>query len=235
MPADRTPAVFPPFAVTVDLVILSVRDGALSVLLVARGVPPFRGKWALPGGFVHVDEDLDHAAYRELKEEAGIGRSDVVLEQLRTYGTPKRDPRQRVVTVAWLALGADLPEPFAGSDAAAAQWIPVSAALGGMSLAFDHVRILEDGVERAKAKLEYTGYAAALCGPTFTIGELHAVYEAVWGVTLDRANFQRKVIKLTGFLTETGESTASGRGRPARLFRGDPHVSFDQPFLRGAD
>ena len=109
---------YPPFSVTVDLVVLTIREGRLTVLLVERGGEPFRGRLALPGGFVHVDEDLRDAAHRELKEEAGVGRRHVVLEQLATYGTPDRDPRGRVVTVAWLALGADLPEPRAGTDAA---------------------------------------------------------------------------------------------------------------------
>ena len=226
----------PPFFATCDLVVLSVRDGELHVLLVRRGGKPFAGALALPGGFVEIDEDLEDAAYRELGEEAGVGRQDVILEQLAAYGAPGRDPRARVVSVAWLALGADLPEPTAGSDAAEAVWVPVAEALGSgsrSSLAFDHDRILADGVERARAKLEDTGYAAALCGDTFTVADLHAVYEAVWGVELDRANFHRKVTGVPGFLTPTGEVREGARGRPARVYRGDPRVTLSPPILRG--
>ncbi len=240
---------FPPFYVTCDLVVLSVRAGALHVLLVRRGGEPFAGRLALPGGFVEIDENLEDAAYRELGEEAGVGRDDVILEQLAAYGEPGRDPRQRVVSVAWLALGADLPEPTAGSDAVDARWVPVAAALlsgtaggsgrsgeaGGTDerLAFDHHRILADGVERARAKLEDTGYAAALCCDAFTVADLHAVYEAVWGIELDKGNFHRKVTGVEGFLTPTGEVREGGRGRPARVYRGDPRATLSPPILRG--
>jgi 8-oxo-dGTP diphosphatase len=255
---------FPPFYVTCDLVVLSVRSGALHVLLVRRGGEPFKGCFALPGGFVEIDENLEDAAYRELDEEAGVGRDSVILEQLAAYGEPGRDPRHRVVTVAWLALGADLPEPTAGSDAADARWVSVADALGsgasseagssngagassgvgesrgsgkagdgGESLAFDHHRILADGVERARAKLEDSGYAAALCGETFTVADLHAVYESVWGIELDKANFHRKVTGVEGFLTPTGEVREGGRGRPARVYRGDPRAVLSPPILRG--
>ena len=227
---------YPPFFVTCDLVVLSVRGGVLHALLVRRGGEPYAGCLALPGGFVEIDENLEDAAYRELFEEAGVGRDDVILEQLAAYGDPGRDPRFRVVTVAWLALGADLPEPSAGSDAAEARWVPVAEALGGRSratLAFDHDRILADGVERARAKLEDTGYAAALCGERFTVAELHGVYEAVWGIELDRANFHRKVTGVPGFLTPTGEVREGGRGRPARVYRGDPRATLSPPILRG--
>jgi 8-oxo-dGTP diphosphatase len=237
---------FPAFHVTCDLVVLSVRSGALHVLLVRRGGEPFAGHFALPGGFVEIDENLEDAAYRELGEEAGVGRDDVILEQLAAYGEPDRDPRHRVVTVAWLALGADLPEPTAGSDAADARWVPIADALGagepggggeprvlGEPLAFDHHRILADGVERARAKLEDTGYAAALCGDCFTVADLHAVYESVWGIELDKANFHRKVTGVEGFLTATGEVREGARGRPARVYRGDPRATLSPPILRG--
>ncbi len=246
MPCVTHASEFPPFYVTCDLVVLSVRARALHVLLVRRGGEPFAGCFALPGGFVEVDENLEDAAYRELGEEAGVGRDDVILEQLAAYGEPGRDPRNRVVTVAWLALGADLPEPTAGSDAAEARWVPVASALrsgdvgesgesGGLGerLAFDHHRILADGVERARAKLEDSGYAAALCGETFTVADLHAVYESVWGIDLDKANFHRKVTGVEGFLTATGEVREGARGRPARVYRGDPRATLSPPILRG--
>lgn len=247
MPCVTYTSEFPPFYVTCDLVVLSVRAGALHVLLVRRGGEPYAGFLALPGGFVELDENLEDAAYRELGEEAGVGRDDVILEQLAAYGEPGRDPRNRVVSVAWLALGADLPEPTAGSDAADARWVPVASALAsgasgatgagafaeGGALAFDHHRILADGVERARAKLEDTGYAAALCGETFCVADLHAVYEAVWGIELDKANFHRKVTGVEGFLTPTGEVREGGRGRPARVYRGDPRATLSPPILRG--
>ena len=211
----------PIFSVTVDLVVLTLREGAFSVLLVRRGGEPYAGRLALPGGFVRVEEDLDDAAYRELAEEAQVGRGDVLLEQLRTYGTPERDPRGRVVTVAWLALGADLPEPVAGSDAAEAMWLPVDQVLLGAygDLAFDHEEILRDGVERARAKLEYSPLGIEFCREEFTIAELRRVYEAVWGTALDPRNFHRKVTGTPGFVVETDRTTTRDGGRPARLYR----------------
>ena len=199
---------YPPFAVTVDLVVLTVRDGALQVLTVRRGAPPYEGEWALPGGFVHEDEDLPAAAERELAEETGL--RSVHLEQLATYGAPSRDPRMRTVSVAYLVLGPSLPSPVAGTDAADARWTPV---LDAPRLAFDHDRILADGVERARSKLEYTPLAASFCPAEFTVGELRAVYEAVWGVALDPRNFHRKVSGAAGFLEPTGAWSSGSRGR----------------------
>jgi 8-oxo-dGTP diphosphatase len=223
----------PPFAVTVDLVVLTVRDDALAALVVRRGSAPFAGRWALPGGFVHVDEDVGAAAERELAEETGLRLTDVHLEQLATYGDPRRDPRMRVVSVAHLALAADLPTPVAGSDAADARWRPVDALLGGRRLAFDHDRILRDGVERARAKLEYTPLAASFCGEPFTVGELRRVYEVVWGQPIDPRNFHRKVTGAPGFLVETGATTTRQGGRPAQLYRVGDATLLVPPLLRG--
>jgi 8-oxo-dGTP diphosphatase len=215
--------------VTVDLVVLTIREGALNALLIRRGIPPYRGRWALPGGFVLDDEDLPAAAERELREETGVRTAAGHLEQLRTYGSPRRDPRGRVVSVAYLALVPDLPAPTAGSDAAGAQWRPVEV---GQRLAFDHDEILRDGVERARAKLEYTSLAAAFCPAEFTIAELRGVYEAVWGTDLDPRNFHRKVTTTDGFVTSTGRRRAQAVGRPAELFRqGDADVLYP-PLLR---
>jgi 8-oxo-dGTP diphosphatase len=233
MTARRFTSEHPIFSVTADLVVLTLRDGVFSVLLVRRGGAPYAGRLALPGGFVQEREDIETAAYRELEEEAGVGPEDVVLEQLRTYGRPNRDPRGRVVTVAWLAMGANLPDPKAGSDAADAMWVPVEEALAEReALAFDHDEILRDGVERARAKLEYSGLGAAFCGPVFTVAELRTVYEAVWGRRLDKANFHRKVTGAEGFLRPTGEHTREGRGRPARLFRASADTILHPPLLR---
>lgn len=207
-------------AVTVDLVVLTVRDDQLAALLVRRGAAPFKGRWALPGGFVHADEDLPDAAGRELEEETGLGAVRAHLEQLATYGSPRRDPRGRVVTVAHLALVPRLATPTAGTDAADARWVPAGEVLADpRRLAFDHHRILTDGVERARSKLEYTPLGTAFCPDEFTIAELRRVYEVVWGTTLDPRNFHRKVTSTPGFVVETGRTTTRDGGRPARLYR----------------
>lgn len=219
---------YPVFAVTVDLVVLTVREGGLHVLLVRRGIEPYQGKWALPGGFVLEDEDLGSAARRELAEETGLADAGGHLEQLASYGAPDRDPRGRVVTVAYLALLPDLPVPTAGTDAAEAQWRPV----GELGLAFDHDRILADGIERARSKLEYTPLAAAFCPPEFTIAALRQVYEAVWGEAIDPRNFHRKATSTPGFVSPTGGSTEGGAGRPARLYRRGDAALLNPPLLR---
>lgn len=232
-PTRYDPRAFPPVAVTVDLVVLTVRDDALQVLLVRRGEEPFTGRWALPGGFVRPDETLPAAAARELEEESAIalphGRSH--LEQLAAYGDPDRDPRMRVVSVAYLGLVPDLPVPAAGGDARDSAWARADAV---PDLAFDHARILRDGLERARAKLEYTTLATAFCPPAFTIGELRRVYEIVWGVRLDPRNFHRKAAGSPGFLEPLEESTGRGGGRPARLYRAGPATDLSPPLMRGA-
>ncbi|GLZ29943.1 NUDIX hydrolase [Lentzea sp. NBRC 105346] len=221
------PSDFPPFAVTVDLVVLTIRDDRLCALLVRRGSAPYKGKWALPGGFVHVDESLDAAAARELAEETGVSR--VHLEQLGSYGDPRRDPRMRVVSVAYLALAPDLPTPVAGTDAADARWSPVD---DPGRLAFDHAQILADGVERARAKLEYSPLGTAFCSEEFTVAELRRVYEIVWGTPLDARNFHRKVTGVTGLLEPTGGTTTRDGGRPAQLYRRGPAVALHPPLVR---
>ena len=222
----------PTFAVTVDLVVLTVRDDALCALVVRRGVDPFAGAWALPGGFVLDEEDLEQAAARELAEETGMRPGSVHVEQLATYGAPGRDPRSRVVTVAYLALAPDLPVPSAGSDAVEAQWCPVASLLDGGALAFDHAAILRDGIERARSKLEYSPLGAAFCAAEFTVAELRRVYEIVWGERLDPRNFHRKVTKTEGFLDPTGETTTRDGGRPAQLFRRGSADHLHPPLLR---
>ncbi|WP_055601673.1 NUDIX hydrolase [Streptomyces aureus] len=269
------PSAFPPFAVTVDLVVLTVRRHALCTLVVRRGEAPYQGRWALPGGFVREDEDLSGAAARELVEETGLCAHDPAapppvpsngahLEQLATYGAPDRDPRMRVVSVAHLALAPDLPAPRAGGDANSARWAPVEELLGEdvlagtaeagaahgagaggsgeaagdekeggpVALAFDHARILADGVERARSKIEYSSLATAFCPPEFTVGELRRVYEAVWGVALDPRNFHRKVTGTPGFLVPAGGTTTRQGGRPAQLFRAGGATLLNPPMLR---
>ncbi len=223
---------FPPFAVTVDLVVFTIRNDDLCVLTIRRGEAPHKGKLALPGGFVHIDEDLATAAARELAEETGIDQIERLhLEQLGTYGSPKRDPRMRTISVAYLAFAADLDDPVAGSDAAAAQWIAVDRALAG-KLAFDHATILADGLERARAKLEYTTLATSFCAPEFTIADLRHVYELVWDTTIDPRNFHRKIQATAGFVKATGEVVSAGRGRPAQLFRAGAATHLHPPVVR---
>jgi len=202
--------------VTVDVVALTVRDGELNVLLITRLIEPFKGKPALPGGFVLAGEDLQEAAVRELAEETGVERLPGYLEQLGSYGPKGRDPRGDVLTVAHLLLAPDFPVLAAGSDAEHAAWYPVTEV---PELAFDHARILDDALERAKSKLEYSPLGAAFCGEEFTIAQLRAVYEAVWGTRLDPRNFHRKATGTPGFLEDTGRMTTGDAGRPAALFR----------------
>jgi 8-oxo-dGTP diphosphatase len=221
------------FAVAVDLVLLTIRDAQLCVLAVRRGVAPYQGRWALPGGFVQEQEGLLAAAERELAEETGLDKLPVHLEQLATYGEPRRDPRMRVVSVAYLALAAALPEPAAGTDAAEARWRPVDDLLAAPTrLAFDHDAILADGLERARAKLEYSPLATAFCADEFTVAELRHVYEVVWGAHLDPRNFHRKITRSPGFLVPTGRRTTRNGGRPAQLYRrGDANL-LNPPITR---
>jgi 8-oxo-dGTP diphosphatase len=224
VPADYDPSQFPPFAVTVDVVILTMSDNRLHVALVQRGVPPFEGMWAIPGGFKRPTETLDEAAERELAEEAGIDAASL-LTQFGAYGDPGRDPRMNVVTVAYFAVLPDVPELVAGTDATAADLVPVSDALDGtLELAFDHARIVRDAVERVRVDLERTGIATAFVGPTFTLAELRAVYEAVWGIPLDGANFRRGVLSESGWVVPTGRRARPGSagGKPAELYRAGP-------------
>jgi 8-oxo-dGTP diphosphatase len=221
-----------PMLVAVDLVVLTVRVGEFVALTIRRGIEPFAGRWALPGGFVEPDEDLADAASRELAEEAGIGSLSTHLEQLRSYGRPDRDPRGRVLGVAYLALVPDPGDPVAGSDAEAAEWQPVDDLLGSATLAFDHETVLRDGVERARAKLEYTSLGAVLIPEPFTINELRGVYAAVWGREPDSRNFHRKVSSAEGFVEATDETTSRGGGRPARLYRRGTARLLHPPMLR---
>ena len=215
------PRDYPPFAVTVDVAVFTIRDDTLHVLLIGRGQDPFKGALALPGGFVKPNEDLDQAAARELAEETGLRDGAWHLEQLGSYGAPDRDPRMRVVTVAYWAICADLPGLQAGGDAAAAVLVPVEQIeFGNIRLAFDHERIVRDAVERTRSKLEYTALAAKFCPPEFTIAQLRRVYEAVWRTRLDPGNFQRNVQQSGAFekRAASAPSFRSRRGRRATLW-----------------
>lgn len=236
------PAAFPPFAVTVDLAVFTIRAGLLAVLLVQRREHPYRGCWALPGGFVREDESAGDAASRELAEETGVTTFTGHLEQLRTYSDPGRDPRMRVVSVAHVALAPGLPDPQPGRDAADARWWPVEdlglaeSGADALPLAFDHAQILADALERVRSKLEYTTLATAFADQPFTLADLRRVYAAVWGTAPDLGNFRRKVLGTEGFVVEArrSESSAAGQagGRPPLLYRRGDAVTLHPPMLR---
>lgn len=233
---NYNPKEYPSVAVTVDVVVLTIEAGELSVLLVQRKNHPFKDAWALPGGFKDITEDLDDAAFRELAEETGVHIVPSHIEQLKSYGAPNRDPRMPVVTVAYLAFTPyiEVDDIVAGSDAAAARLWPVSEVLNDkFALAFDHEQIIKDGVERARAKLEYTSLATSFLPRQFTLSMLRKVYEAVWGTKLDPANFTRKVTATEGFVTEVDVEQPKGPGRPARLFEqtGDT-ATLHPPLIR---
>ena len=179
--------------------LLTVRAARLQVLLVERDTHPYRDRLALPGGFVQPDEDLDAAAIGRLEHETGVRRDLAHVEQLGAFGNPRRDPRMRVVSVAYLVFAPEVDAPRPGPSTRSVGWAPVEQ-VDRARLAFDHADVLAAGVERARAKLEYSPYATAFCPETFTVGELRHVYEATWGTALDPRNFHRKVTGTPGFL-----------------------------------
>ena len=205
---------YPHPAVTVDVVIFSIVDDALSVLLIRRGRAPFEGAWALPGGFVDIDESLKRAALRELREETGLRAA--WLEQLYTFGHPQRDPRERVISVAYFALvAAGSAEPQAGSDASDTRWFAVDRL---PELAFDHNKIVAKARERIREKAETSPIALQLLPNTFTLPELQRAAECVLGRRLDRRNFRKRILGL-GVIEATGATRRDGPHRPARLFK----------------
>lgn len=211
-----------PLHVAVDVVLLTVVERRLHVLLWQRPYPPFAQDWALPGTFSRPDERLDDTPRRALADKGGIEADRI--EQLATYDQPPvgpapgRDPRGRVVSVAYLALVRDGAQR-ALEDASRVRWVPVDAVPG--RLAFDHERILADGVARLRAKARYSSLPFALLDEPFTLPELHATYEAVLGVEIDERNFRRD-LHAAGVLDDTGDTRAAGPGRPARLYRRRP-------------
>lgn len=201
-------------SVTVDVVIFTLQERELHVLLVKRKHWPFEGRWAIPGGFIKIDEGLEQAARRELEEETGI--RDIYLEQLYTFGDPKRDPRMRVISVAYIALvGADAQTLRVSEESIDVRWYPVRRLPG--PLAFDHDHILAAALDRLRSKLEYTTLAFQLLPEVFSILELKHIYEQILGEKLDKGNFYRK-IKDAKVLEDTG-MRREGRGRPAALYR----------------
>jgi len=203
-------------ALTVDCVICGFDGERMELLFIKRALTPFQGAWALPGGFVHVNESLDDAAQRELKEETGL--SQVFLEQLYTFGQLDRDPRERVVSVAYFALvNRSLHTPQASTDATDAQWFPMHEL---PTLAFDHAAIVDMALERLRGKLRYEPIGFELLPKKFSLSQLQALYEAVLGQALDKRNFRKKVL---GFdlLIPLDETQRTGAHRPAQLFRFD--------------
>ncbi|MEA3276321.1 MAG: NUDIX domain-containing protein [Pseudomonadota bacterium] len=205
---------YPHPAVTTDVAAFTIRDGRLQLLLIRRGQEPFKGQWALPGGFLGIDEDLERCALRELEEETGV--TGVYLEQLYTFGRPGRDPRERVVSVAYYALVAsERLNVKAASDAAEAAWFAVG---DFPALAFDHGEIIRIAHERLMAKLDYSTIAFQLMPETFTLRELQEVYEILLDAELDKRNFRKWALALEQ-IEETGEVRRRGRHRPARVYR----------------
>lgn len=222
-------------SVTVDVVIFTLQAGELHVLLVQRKHWPFDGHWAIPGGFIEMDESLEQSARRELEEETGV--RDVYLEQLYTFGAPKRDPRTRVISVAYFALvSADVQSLRVSDESTDVRWFPVRRLPG--PLAFDHDHILATALDRLRSKLEYTTLAFQLLPEVFSILELKHIYEQILGEKLDKGNFYRK-IKDAKVLEDTG-LRREGRGRPTTLYRfhrdrGEEQFVFRWREARAAD
>lgn len=206
---------YPHPAVTTDVVVFTIRAQRLNVLLIQRANPPYQGQWALPGGFLDIDEDVDDCAARELAEETGL--TDLFLEQLYTFGAPDRDPRERVISVAYYALVCShrIAEPVASSDAAAVSWFPFDEL---PETAFDHRRIISKAHQRLVAKLDYSSIALQFMPAQFTLSELQAVYETLRGDQLDKRNFRKRILSLN-IIEETGEYQRNGKHRPARAYR----------------
>lgn len=198
--------------VTVDVVLFTIRDRRLHLLLIKRLAQPYENRYALPGGFVREDESLDAAAVRELREETGV--DSVYLEQLYTFGDPKRDPRGRVITVAYYALVPHNQTLHAGTDASDAAWFPITEL---PPLAFDHRKIAEYAHQRIRNKLDYTSVGFELLEDKFTLSELQLVHEAILGQELDKRNFRRKITQ-KGIVKPTKEWQQTGR-KPAQLYR----------------
>jgi len=205
---------YPHPAVTTDIVIFTIRQDALKVLLIKRALDPFQGRWALPGGFVELDEGLDECARRELAEETGV--SGVYLEQLYTFGQPDRDPRERVITVAYFALiPSDRLALRAATDAEGVGWFAIDEI---PPLAFDHAEILTLARQRLVAKLDYSTIALQFMPELFTLSELQQVYELILGTPMDKRNFRKRILALDA-IEETGDEKREGAHRPAKLYR----------------
>ena len=205
---------YPHPAVTADVALFTILQERLQVLLIQRGGAPFAGSWALPGGFVEPQECLEDCALRELVEETGV--SGVYLEQLYTFGKPDRDPRERVISVAYYGL-ASMPtvDAKAGSDAAQVAWFEVDQL---PQLAFDHAEIIAKARERLRAKLDYSTIAFQFMPKKFTLSELQGVYQTILGESIDKRNFRKRISTLD-LVKPTGDQRRDGKHRPAALYR----------------
>ncbi len=214
LPENYDPNQFDRPSVTVDVVIFSLVKDELQVLLVKREAAPFVNSWAIPGSFVKIDESLEEAAVRALADKTGI--HDVYMEQLYTFGTPRRDPRTRVITIAYFALVPhDAIAPYPGRETAEINWFPIAKL---PTLAFDHAQIIDYALTRLRYKLEYTSVGFQLLPNEFTLTELQKAYQIILGEQLDKRNFRRKILS-ANILEETGEKKKDGEGRPAMLYR----------------
>jgi len=214
MPSKKYRYEYPHPAVTTDIVVFTIHDEQLKLLLIKRKLVPFKGQWALPGGFVALNEDIDECAKRELAEETGV--KNVYLEQLRTYGDPKRDPRERVITIAYFALiASEKINLQADTDAAAADWFAVDNL---PRLAFDHATLVNDALQRLQSKLDHSTIAFQFLSKEFTLSGLQSIYEIIQGKKLDKRNFRKWALSLE-HVEETGKLNGAGAHRPAKLYR----------------
>ena len=206
---------YPHPAVTMDCVIFGFDGERLQVLLVERGIEPYKGKWAFPGGFLKMDETAEEGALRELREETGLDRA--YIQQFHTFSDPHRDPRERVITIAYYAL-VKIQEVHGGDDAASARWFPLSEI---PSLAFDHDYILRMATQRLREEIHFQPVGFELLPEKFTLKELQALYEAILGISFDRRNFAKKMLHLE-ILTELDETIWPTPKREAKLYRFNP-------------
>lgn len=214
LPENYDPTQFDRPSVTVDVVIFSLVKDDLQVLLVKRQAAPFANSWAIPGTFIKIDESLQEAAVRALSDKTGV--HDVYTEQLYTFGTPGRDPRTRVITVAYFALVPhDAITPYPGRETTETKWFSIFKL---PPLAFDHAKIIDYAFTRLRYKLEYTSVGFQLLPDEFTLTELQKAYQIILGEQLDKRNFRRKILS-ADILEETGEKKKDGEGRPAMLYR----------------
>lgn len=203
---------YPHPAVTTDCVVFGFDGNGLNLLLIERGIEPYKGSWALPGGFLNMDETAEQGALRELQEETGV--KDIYVEQLQAFTGVERDPRERVLTIAFLAfVRQEKYEVIAGDDAAKAQWFPVNQL---PELAFDHKEIIRVALEKLRWKITYEPLAFRLLNNTFTMTQVQTIYEVVLGQTFDRRNFYKKMMAL-GYIKPT-EEQARSTGRPGTLY-----------------
>ncbi len=220
---------YPHPAVTTDCVVFGFDGTGLSVLLIKRGIEPFTDQWALPGGFIHIDETAEEGAYRELREETGI--EDIYVEQLQAFTKVDRDPRERVITIAFTALVRQQDYGYikGGDDAKEAKWFSVNDL---PLLAFDHKEILDTALERLRSKIKLEPIAFHLLNPTFTMTQVQSIYEAVLGQKYDRRNFHKKMTVL-GYIIPTGEKHTA-YGRPGSLYTFDEEKYKEEMSKRSA-